>query len=312
MPLEIIKAEDAEEVKKSTPHLALTSLPLQGGSANKRNVSLLMKSDVQLTEEVKKALKALGYSEDINKAFYSQIRSSLSTLLQEAYGDEDSYVWVEDFDETQAIFSTCEGLFSVGYSNKDGQITLSSDLATPVDRVVSYSPVDGKLLLSEEAEDKLEDGTYALVAKALENEETQNRLAKLFKSKLEENTLNEQIQKAVEEVTTLLKSQLEESTKALEKANARIADLEKAAVQKLRKEALNAVEKSAEKVEELLKSLESASDEVFQAVVKALGEKAQLVEQSDVFKQVSVVTKEEIEAGEDPLTKMLKAQYGSK
>lgn len=57
MPL-IIKSEaDEEEV---TPHLAMTHNELQGGAANRRNVSLLMKSDAEVTAEVAKALTELG------------------------------------------------------------------------------------------------------------------------------------------------------------------------------------------------------------------------------------------------------------
>ena len=51
----VIKSED-----EVTPHLALTHNKLQGGAANMRNVSLLMKSDAEVTEEVAKALTELG------------------------------------------------------------------------------------------------------------------------------------------------------------------------------------------------------------------------------------------------------------
>jgi hypothetical protein len=52
MPL-IIKTKDDSK----RPHLALTHKELQGGSANGRNVSLLMKSDVAITDEVEKSLE---------------------------------------------------------------------------------------------------------------------------------------------------------------------------------------------------------------------------------------------------------------
>jgi hypothetical protein len=58
MPL-VIKSNE-EDVAEVTPHLALTHNELQGGAANQRNVSLLMKSDVEMTEEVVKALTELG------------------------------------------------------------------------------------------------------------------------------------------------------------------------------------------------------------------------------------------------------------
>jgi hypothetical protein len=57
MPL-VIKSNE-EDVAEVTPHLALCH-EAQGFSANNRPVSLLMKSDVEMTEEVVKALTELG------------------------------------------------------------------------------------------------------------------------------------------------------------------------------------------------------------------------------------------------------------
>lgn len=305
MPLEIIK----ETSKKVTPHLAMTHMELQNGAANGRNVSLLMKSGVELTEEVQKALQALG----INKAFYGQIRDSISSALQEAFGEDDEYIWLEDFDETKAIFSNCEGLFAVGYSVQDGKAVVDA-LATPVDRVVSYNPVDGKLLLSEEAEEGIEDGVYALVAKALKNKETQDRLAKLF-NKSEVSTLNEEIKKAVAEVETLLKAQLQEKEEALTKALAKVEELEKGAVLKAREEALSFVT-DVEKRTELVKSLAALDEASFTTVVKAMEAASKVQEESELFKQASVqMTKQAELQGQEAqadFDAMMKAKYGVK
>ena len=85
----VIKDKDG----KRTPHLSLCH-EAQGFSANNRSVSLLMKSGIELTEDVTKALEVLG----INKAaFYSQIRTSLQDAVKEKYGDEDKWLYVEDF-----------------------------------------------------------------------------------------------------------------------------------------------------------------------------------------------------------------------
>lgn len=305
MPLEITKTES----KKSTPHLALTHNEIQGGAANGRNVSLLMKSGVELTEEVQKALQALG----INKAFNSQIRDSISAALQEAFSEDDEYIWLEDFDETKAIFSNCEGLFAVGYSVQDGKAVVDA-LATPVSRVVSYNPVDGKLLLSEEAEEGIEDGVYALVAKALKNKETQDRLAKLF-NKSEVSTLNEEIKKAVAEVETLLKAQLQEKEEALTKALAEVEELKKGAVLKAREEALSFVT-DVEKRAELVKSLAALDEAAFTTVVKAMEAASKVQEESELFKQTSVqMTKQAELQGQEAqadFDAMMKAKYGVK
>lgn len=301
------------EVKKKElgPHLSLCH-EAQGFSANNRHVSLLMKSGVELhSEEVQKALESLG----ISKAFYGQIYNSLSAAIKEAFGDEESYTWLEDFDETKAIFSNCEGLFVVGYSLQDGKAVVEA-LATPVDRIVTYSPIDGKLLLSEEAEEGIEDGVYALVAKALKNEETQDRLAKRFnKSVNEVNTLNEEIKKAVAEAETLLKAQLQEKEEALTKALAKVEELEKGAVLKAREEALAFVE-DAEKRAELVKSLAALDQQAFDTVVKAMAVAAKVEEESELFKQTSVtmVAKAEKDGTESQadFDAMMKAKYGVK
>lgn len=47
----------SEVDKNKTPHIALSHLELQGGAANKRNVSLLMKSDVDITPEIAELLE---------------------------------------------------------------------------------------------------------------------------------------------------------------------------------------------------------------------------------------------------------------
>lgn len=389
MPLEINKADN-----KKTPHLALCH-ESQGFSANNRPVSLLMKSGVEFTEEIKKALSALGY--DINKAFYSQVQEQLRGQLQEMYGDDDQWLYIEDFDETQAIFCTEGCLYSVKYSNSDGVVTVD-DTATPVTRMISYNPIEGKVELSEQAEDMIEDGTYKLVKKALENPESAERIGNIFKvtkkegdenlpasafaytpdkespstwklriddanhtraavaalgagfrgnkveipsddlaavkrkvssaykkffpdkkddlpeilkSNVQEITLKEEIEKAVAAVETLLKAQIATQTEALEKASARIKELEQAAVIKARKEMLASVEADVTKLDALVKSLEALDDASFGVVASAMVEKAKAVEESDLFKQHSRhMTQDEPKEGS--FDEMMKAKYGVK
>jgi len=318
MPLEITKVN-----AKKTPHLALCHED-QGFSANNRSVSLLMKSGGEFSEEVQKALVALGY--DVNhtlvKAFYSQIQTQLTEQIQELYCDhEDDWLYVEDFDETQAIFCIEGCLYSVKYSNSDGVITVD-DTATPVIRMVSYDPVEGKIELSEQAEDMIEDGTYKLVKKALNNPETVKRLETIFKtainkdnqplkSKVQDTPLKEEIEKAVAAVETLLKAQIQAQTEALEKASARIKELEQTAVTKSRKEVLASVEEDATKLDALVKSLETLGDEAFAVVAATMVEKAKAVENSDLFKQHSVQMKVE-ESEEGSFDALMKAKYGVK
>ena len=311
MPLEITKTD----VKKKTPHLAMTHNELQGGAANGRNVSLLMKSGVVLTEEIEKALESLDIN--IDKAmFASSVRDALQSAVGEAYTEDDGWLYVEDYDDSIVVFCSEGGLFSTTYSLVDGKVTLG-DLAKPMTRAVSYVPATGEMLLSEDAEDKLEEGVYSLVAKALKSEQTKAHLVQMFealelkKSNVQEITLKEEIEKAVAAVETLLKAQIQTQTEALEKASARIKELEQSAVVKARKEVLASVEEDASKLDALVKSLESLGDEAFAVVAATMVEKAKVVEQSDLFKQHSVHMKQE-EPQEGSFDAMMKAKYAAK
>jgi hypothetical protein len=192
--------------------------------------------------------------------------------------------------------------------------------------MVSYVPDEDEVLLSEDAEEKLEDGTYKLVKKALENTESYKRILAIVKANsvtpttpsvvtkkqtLKETPLKEEIEKAVAAVESVLKAQIADHVVALEKAQAKIKELEQGVVTKARKDALAAVEDDAEKLEALAKSLETLGDEAFAVVIKSLSEKAKVVEESELFKQSSVHMKVE-ESDEGSFDAMMKAKYAAK
>jgi hypothetical protein len=290
MPL-IIKTKDDSK----RPHLALTHKELQGGSANGRNVSLLMKSDAAITEDVEKSLKALGLDKAIvNKSMYaSKINDALSSAVREAFGDDDRWLYVEDYNDSIVLFCSEGGLFSVDYSLVDGKVTLG-DLAKPMSRVISYEPETGEMLLSEDAEDKLEEGIYSLVTKALQNDSTKEHLVEMFKAqelkKSEVEILEQEIKKAVDAAEAILKAQLVEKEAALTKALEEVAAFKAEkleVVAKARKEKLEAVV-SKEEAESLYKATEALPDEAFEAVFKSLGGKAKEEKDSDLFKEKGV------------------------
>lgn len=298
----IIKTKDDSK----RPHLALTHKELQGGSANGRNVSLLMKSGVEVTEEVTKALEALGLDKAlINKSMYaSKISEALSSAVREAFGDDDHWLYVEDYNDSIVLFCSEGGLFSVDYSLVDGKVTLG-DLAKPMTREISYVAATGEMLLSEDAEDKLEEGIYSLVTKALQNDSTKEHLVEMFKAqelkKSEVEILEQEIKKAVDAAEAILKSKIGELevelTKALEEVNVFKAEkLE--IVAKARKEKLAAVG-SDEEAEALYKATESLNDEAFEVMLKALGAKAQVEKDSDLFKEKGVSGEGEPKKQED-------------
>lgn len=296
---------------KRQPHLALCH-EAQGFSANNRSVSLLMKSGVELTESITKALETLGIDK---AAFYSQLRTSLQDAVKMKYVDGDEWLYVEDFSDSVVIFCTESGLFTANYSLQSGEIVLD-DLAEPAKMVITYEPTSGKMLLSEDAEEKLEEGVYSLVTKALHNDETKEHLMKMFEAQelnkaKEVITLQEEIKKAVEAAEAILKAQVAEKEEALQKALEQVESFKaekQEAVAKSRKEALAAVEKDAEKAEELFKSLESLADEAFDVVIKSLKAKEEVVENSDLFVQKSKDSDVEIEE-ENGTAALLKAKY---
>lgn len=385
MPLVLQKQQSQ---RRKTPHLALCH-ESQGFSANNRPVSLLMKSS-EFSEEIKKAFAALGY--DISKMYMNEKREKLQSAISEKYADEDDWLYVEDFDDSKAIFCCDEGLYSIEYEY-DGESFYVGDEATPVSRGIVYNEEEGKAELTPEAEEDMDEDVYNMVVKALSNpnsyisevfkvtkkegDETlsasafayvpdkespstwklriddanhtraavaalgkgfrgnkvdipsedlpavkrkvkaaykkffpdEKELPEILKSNEKEITLKEEIQKAVEEVQSLFKAQLEEKDAALNKALEKLAELEKGAVLKAREEALSFVTEEASR-KELVKSLESLSDEAFAVVVKNMKTTSEAVAESDLMKQLSqkVVVQEQHEA--DSFDAMMKAKYG--
>lgn len=314
MPL-VIKSEEREQL---TPHLALCH-EAQGFSANNRSVSLLVKSG-EITEEVEKALIALGVKEQtevVKAAFMNQVRNALQNAVKEKFGEDDSWIYVEDFNDTVVVFSNEKGLFFVNYV-LEGDNAVIDDLATPATSTIVYVPKEGKMLLSEDAEDKLEEGVYTLMKSCIESPTTLEHLVKMFEHKQnEEMILQEEIVKAVAAAEAVLKAQLVEKEEQLTKALAQIEAFEKAqveAVAKARKEAIAAVEKDAEQAEVLFKSLEAVSDEAFEAVIKSLKAKQEMLDNSELFIEKGANSEEAADRQEQKIDTMavLKAKYAAK
>lgn len=314
----VIKSKD-EEVQ--TPHLAMTHNDLQGGAANGRNVSLLMKS-AEMTEAIQKALSNLGLQEEvvINKsAFYGQIRSVLQAAVSEQFGgsDWDEYAYVEDFDDSTVVFCTNDGLFVVGYQLSDNTtVATLGDEATPVTASVIYTETSGDIMLSDDAEDKLEEGVYTLVKSCTENPSTIDHLRKMFEHKQSEVIqMQEEITKAVDAAVALEKAAFAEQATLLKAAQDQIAAfaaVEAARVQEVRKSALAAVLPS-EQVESVLKALESVAEEAFSAVVAGYAVQKAAVDNSDMMSETGVAGAGEVDSKERDLTaEILKAKYAPK
>lgn len=297
-----MKLDIKKDGDKKTPHLAICHEG-QGGSANNRHISLLMKSDsIELTDEVMKSIEKFGvenFPEDIQKAMSMKNQSMLlQNALKEAYCDKDEWLCVEDWKDGQVYFSVSdydgwEMMVTTFTMTEDGQVTVG-DTASPVVQITDYMIIDGKVKLSEEAEDKLETGMYEIVSKSINKADAQLKLFKAVTESLEkastsivadsddinvnkskdvENPLeiNQEILKS-SEVQALIAAEIEKATK---QQNERIEQLEKAK------------EKAEQERLELIKAQEEA-------------DKAQMLE---VFKGYSFVTEEEAVALTDALFK---------
>ena len=281
---------DKDETKCG-PHIAYT-LPSQGGAASGLNVGYLFKSDEVSEQTVKEA-------EEIQKAMSMKNQSMLlQNALKEAYCDKDEWLCIEDWKDGQVYFSTgdydgWEMMVTSFTMTEDGVVTVG-DTASPVVQITDYMIVDGKVKLSEEAEDKLETGMYEIVSKSINKADAQLKLFKAVTESLEkastsivadsddinvnkskdvENPLeiNQEILKS-SEVQALIAAEIEKATK---QQNERIEQLEKAK------------EKAEQERLELIKAQEEA-------------DKAQMLE---VFKGYSFVTEEEAVALTDALFK---------
>lgn len=179
--------------KGSNPHLALTH-SAQGFSANNRPVSLLMKSNIKLTDELLKSIESLGLSdvEEIKKAVsYRTKRTLLDKAVQESFCEEYEWCWVEDFDDAKVVFwKGCE-LYQVSYTMNNLVVELG-DTAEPVVEVISYQVVGDELEINEEALDAVEEGFAVIVRKAFEDPEKSVQITKSYfeKSKLNAQEFN--------------------------------------------------------------------------------------------------------------------------
>ena len=257
-------------------HVALCSKDNPG--ANKYTTICLKSTegitDTQVAEQI-----AL-----IEKAKYSsQVKAAIESAICEKY-DDNEWVYVEDYNDTEVIFWKDDSLYSVAYTVDRDENYILAEIANEVKREYIYSPT-GKVEISEDAEKKLEEGVYVLVAKALSTPETIGRaeqaLATYNKKK---EKMQEEIQKAVEakdaEIAKLQAdmASLQEIVKAAEAEK-------KANTLKSREGQVAALLK--EGAVELVKSTETLNDEAFAQIVKALSVQKVAIEESGLMNEIS-------------------------
>lgn len=239
----------------------------------------------------------------------SQIRMELSDAVKERYQDRDEWLYLEDFDETNVFFWKEDALFMASYKLNRNDEYIVAETAKEVEKDWLYVET-GKVLISEKALDKLEDGEYVLVNKALNNPETASRVVKALTDFTEKKEkMQEEIQKAVAakdaEIAKLKADMagLQEIVKAAEAAK-------KEALLKSREAAVGAVLK--EGAVELVKSTEALNDEAFAQIIKALGVQKAAVEQSDLMTEVSKATAATEPTEKNTTAEIIKARYAQK
>lgn len=263
--------------EKSGSHVALCHKDNPGAN---NYTTLIHKATESITDQQVASELALIEKAKLN----SQIRQELSDAVKSKFQDDDEWLYLEDFDDSRVFFWRGDDLYVATYTVSRKEEYIVADTATSVEREWFYVET-GKVILSEVAKDKLEDGEYVLVNKALNNPETSERVEKAliaFTEKKEK--MQEEIQKAVAakdaEIAKLQAdmASLQEVVKAAETAK-------KEATLKARETQVSAVLK--EGAVELVKSTSELNDEAFAQIVKALGIQKAAIEQSDLMTQVS-------------------------
>lgn len=290
-------------------HVALVG-PVVGSAANEYT-TLLTKSTKEITDQQVASELALIEKAKLN----SQVQQELSAAIKQKFQDDDEWLYLEDFDDVNAFFWRENSLYMVAYSLGQNEEYVIADEAKSVEKEWFYVET-GKVVISEQAKDKLEDGEYVLVNKALNNPETNSRVQKALAAFTEKKEkMQEEIQKAVaakDAEITALQAEIAKSKEELAKVQEIVKaaeDARKAQVLKAREVEVAALIQTGSV--ELVKSTEALSDEAFAEIVKALKSQKEAVEQSDLMKQVSDPNAEAPQV-EEATTAILKAKYAAK
>lgn len=332
-----MKLDIKKDGDKKTPHLAICHEG-QGGSANNRHISLLMKSNaIELTDEIMKSIEKFGvenFPEEIQKAMsMKNHKMLLENALKEAYCDKNEWLCVEDWKDGQVYFTTgdyCEGwdfMVTTFTMTEDGQVTVG-DTASPVVQITDYMIVEGKVKLSEEAEDKLETGMYEIVSKSVSKVDAQLKLFKAvteFKESLEkastpaavsnDSTINVNKTKDKTEKPLDFK-ELQKSAEFQEFLKSIKAEV-KTEVEGEYKEELEKAQAKAAEAEEILKAAEQVQKNEFTEFVKSTGivvedktdavvdflMKSRKTAEFDMIQDILKSAKEQIEAMKEEVAK---------
>ena len=198
----------------------------QGGSANLKHESLLLKGYLSVNNAVIKSLEGVYDKEKIIKLSNRNLRNLLESALEAAYRaaspySDYCYIWVSDFDDSTVIYEYKDTKYAVMFEQGENGIELQGNIQEAIEHTI-YLSSDGKELLLKHAgkinsdvASATEDNPSEDITKTNNPKDTKMSDATV-QSKEELDVL---IQKAVEAATA---GQAEAIIKAQEEARAEI------------------------------------------------------------------------------------------
>ena len=284
--------------EKSGSHVALCSKDNPGANLY---TTLILKSTGGITDQQVASELALIEKAKLN----SLIRQQLQDAVKAKFQDDDEWLYLEDFDDSRVFFWRENSLYVANYRMDRNEQYIVEDMATSVEKDWLYVDT-GKVILSEVAKDKLEDGEYVLVNKALNNPETNTRVEKALVAFTEKKEkMQEEIQKAVAAKDAEIAALQAELAKAQEIVKAAEAE-KKANMLKAREAKVQEFLKDG--AVELVKSTEALNDEAFEQVLKALGVQKAAVEESGLMDEMSNPNAAEVQEV-NKTAEIIKAKY---
>ena len=284
--------------EKSGSHVALCSKDNPGANLY---TTLILKSTEGITDQQVASELALIEKAKLN----SKIRQELLDAVKAKFQDDDEWLYLEDFDDSRVFFWRENSLYVTDYRVGRDDEYIVGDTATSVEKDWFYVETD-KVILSEVAKDKLEEGEYVLVNKALNNPETNSRVEKALVAFTEKKEkMQEEIQKAVAAKDAEIAALQAELAKAQEIVKAAEAE-KKANILKAREAKVQEFLKDG--AIELVKSTEALNDEAFEQVLKALGVQKAAVEESGLMDEMSNPNAAEVQEV-NKTAEIIKAKY---
>lgn len=281
-------------------HVALVHKD-QGGPANLKT-TLLTKSTKSITDQQVASELALIEKAKLDSKIRQELQDAVKAKFQD---DDDEWLYLEDFDDSRVFFWRENSLYVANYRMDRNEQYIVEDMATSVEKDWFYVET-GKVILSEVAKDKLEDGEYVLVNKALNNPETNTRVEKALVAFTEKKEkMQEEIQKAVAAKDAEIAALQAELAKAQEIVKAAEAE-KKANMLKAREAKVQEFLKDG--AVELVKSTEALNDEAFEQVLKALGVQKAAVEESGLMEEMSNPNAAEVQEV-NKTAEIIKAKY---